>query len=53
MREIDRMKKKIGFPMFAHYNLPVKYFIEQGLGQTYVKQPKMTAKSSVFIETAS
>jgi glutaredoxin len=45
MREIDRMKKKIGFPMFAHYNLPVKYFIEQGLGQTYVKQPKMTART--------
>lgn len=38
-------KKKIAFPMVAHYNDVVRYFIEEGLDQEYVMQPRMTRKT--------
>lgn len=45
MAETDRQKKKIGFPMVAHYNCVVQYFVEQGLGQEYILQPQMTRRT--------
>ena len=41
------MKKelKIAFPRFSYYNLVIKYFVEQGLGQTYILQPQMTRRT--------
>lgn len=38
-------KRKIAFPRFTHYNLVIKYFVEQGLGQTYIMQPAMTKRT--------
>ena len=38
-------KKKISFPMIARYNYAIRYFVEQGLEQTYVMQPRMTKRT--------
>ncbi|MCD8013107.1 MAG: hypothetical protein LUG99_08020 [Lachnospiraceae bacterium] len=38
-------KKKIAFPMAARYNYAAKYFIEAGLEQQYIMQPRMTKKT--------
>lgn len=35
-------KKKVAFPIFGHYNLCIKYFVEQALGAEYILQPPMT-----------
>lgn len=35
-------KKKVAFPIFGHYNLCIKYFVEQALGAEYIMQPPMT-----------
>ena len=40
-----REKKKISFPMIARYNYAIRYFVEQGLEQTYVMQPRMTKRT--------
>lgn len=36
---------KIAFPMIANYNEVIRYFIEEGMDQTYIKQPKMTRRT--------
>lgn len=38
-------KRKIAFPMVARYNDVVRYFVENGLHQTYVMQPRMTRRT--------
>lgn len=38
-------KRKIGFPIIGRYNPVVKYFVENGLDQEYIKQPEMTRKT--------
>ena len=38
-------EKKVVFPRVGHYNVVFKYFIEQGLGATYVMQPEMTRRT--------
>ncbi|MDO5548663.1 MAG: hypothetical protein Q4F79_09285 [Eubacteriales bacterium] len=38
-------EKKVAFPRMAHYNVAMKYFIEQGLGATYIMQPEMTRRT--------
>ena len=38
-------EKKVAFPRMAHYNVAFKYFIEQGLGATYIMQPEMTRRT--------
>lgn len=38
----ESRKRKIAFPMVARYNDVVRYFVEQGLKQTYIMQPPMT-----------
>ena len=35
-------KKKVAFPLFGHYNLCIKYFVEQALEAEYILQPPMT-----------
>ncbi len=37
--------KKVSFPMIAHYNSAVKYFIEVGLGAQFIMPPKMTRRT--------
>lgn len=32
MKRDKQVKRKIAFPMIAHYNDAVRYFIERGLG---------------------
>lgn len=36
---------KVAFPMIANYNDVVRYFVEVGMEQTYIKQPKMTRRT--------
>ena len=38
-------EKKVVFPRMAHYNAAFKYFVEQGLGATYIMQPEMTRRT--------
>ncbi len=38
-------KKKIAFPITARYNYALKYFVESGLEQQYIMQPRMTKKT--------
>lgn len=38
-------RKKIAFPLIARYNEVVRYFVEEGLEQTYIWQPQMTRKT--------
>lgn len=38
-------KRNVALPMIAHYNPAVRYFVEEGLDQHYIKQPKMTRKT--------
>lgn len=35
-------KKRIAFPIYSHYNLGIKYFVEQALEADYILQPPMT-----------
>lgn len=43
---VDKRKTRhVALPMIAHYNPAVRYFVEQGLGQHYIRQPKMTRKT--------
>ena len=37
-----REKRKISFPTIGRYNPAVRYFIENGLEQEYIRPPKMT-----------
>jgi len=37
-------QKKIAFPIAARYNYALKYFVEVGLEQQYIMQPRMTKK---------
>ena len=37
--------KKVSFPEFNHYNLPIKYIIEQGLDTKYIMAPHMTVRT--------
>lgn len=41
----EKKTKSIAFPIFNHYNLPIKFFVEQGLGQNYIMQPQMTRRT--------
>lgn len=41
----EKTKRKIAFPMVARYNEVVRYFVEEGLHQTYIMQPKMTRRT--------
>ncbi|MCD8018600.1 MAG: hypothetical protein LUF92_03155 [Clostridiales bacterium] len=44
--KVDKeQQKKIAFPMYARYNLALKYFIEAGMEQKYIMQPQMTRKT--------
>ena len=36
---------KVAFPMIANYNDVVRYFVEVGMNQTYIRQPKMTRRT--------
>lgn len=38
-------QKKVAFPLFNHYNLCIKYFVEKGLEAEYVMQPPMTNRT--------
>lgn len=38
-------KRKCAFPMMAHYNDVIRYFVEYGLDQEYIKQPAMTRRT--------
>lgn len=38
-------RKKIAFPIIARYNEVIRYFVEEGLDQTYIWQPQMTRKT--------
>ncbi len=42
---IDSDKKKVACPIMAHYNYPLRYFIEVGAQQQYIMQPRMTKKT--------
>lgn len=53
MKADKKDKHKIAFPMIAHYNDAVRYFIEQGLGQTYIMQPAMTRRTMALGEKLS
>lgn len=46
----NETKRKVAFPMIAHYNPAVKYLIEQGLGRIYVMQPAMTRRTMALGE---
>ena len=37
--------KKIAFPRYANYNIPLKYVVEHGLHAKYVMQPEMTHRT--------
>lgn len=37
--------KKVAFPRFGHYNLCIKYFVEQGMNTKYILQPPMTRRT--------
>ncbi len=41
----EKQKRKIAFPMVARYNEVVRYFVEEGLQQTYIMQPQMTRRT--------
>lgn len=34
--------RKVSFPRYANYNAVIRYFIEQGMGQSYLMQPRPT-----------
>lgn len=38
-------KKNVAFPLFSHYNLCIKYFVEQALDAEYIMQPPMTNRT--------
>lgn len=38
-------KKHVAFPLFSHYNLCIKYFVEQALDAEYIMQPPMTNRT--------
>ncbi len=38
-------KKRVAFQIFSHYNLVVRYFVENALDAEYVKQPEMTRRT--------
>lgn len=38
-------KKHVAFPLFSHYNLCIKYFVEQALYAEYIMQPPMTNRT--------
>lgn len=38
-------KKRVAFPRFSHYNLCIKYFVEQALDAEYILQPPMTSRT--------
>ncbi len=38
-------QKKIAFPIFNRYNYVIRFFIENGMGQKYIEQPKMTKRT--------
>ncbi len=40
-----RRKKKVAFPMFGHYNIPIAYFVEHALHADYVRQPPLTRRT--------
>lgn len=42
---MDMEKKKVAFPIFSHYNLCIKYFVENALDAEYVMQPQMTQRT--------
>lgn len=45
MAKESRAKKKISFPMIARYNYVIQYFVEVGLEQEYVMQPRLTRRT--------
>ena len=42
---MNQNKKKVAFPIFSHYNLCIKYFIEKALDAEYIMQPPMTNRT--------
>ncbi|MCI8285410.1 MAG: hypothetical protein HFE90_09145 [Firmicutes bacterium] len=38
-------KKKVAFPLFSHYNIFIKYFVEKALDAEYIMQPQMTRRT--------
>lgn len=38
-------QRNISFPIFGRYNPVIKYFVENGLDQKYIRQPEMTKKT--------
>ena len=38
-------KKQVAFPLFSHYNLCIKYFVEQALDAEYIMQMPMTNRT--------
>lgn len=42
---MDKNKKKVAFPIFSHYNLCIKYFVEKALDAEYIMQPPMTNRT--------
>ena len=42
---MDMEKKKVAFPIFSHYNLCIKYFVEKALDAEYIMQPQMTQRT--------
>lgn len=38
-------KKKLAFPRFSHYNLAIRYLVEQGLDATYILLPEATKET--------
>ncbi|MDO5540920.1 MAG: hypothetical protein Q4F83_12780 [Eubacteriales bacterium] len=39
------VRKHVAFPRFSHYNLCIKYFVEQALDAEYIMQPPMTNRT--------
>lgn len=37
--------RKVAFPQISRYNYVIRYFVEAGLGQEYIMQPRMTRKT--------
>lgn len=38
-------KKKVAFPLFSHYNIPIRFFVENALHADYINQPPMTRRT--------
>ncbi|MCD8054223.1 MAG: hypothetical protein LUF00_09280 [Lachnospiraceae bacterium] len=41
----EEKRRKVAFPLFSHYNLPIKYFIETSMNAEYILQPPMTRRT--------